>query len=139
MKGMLSNSESIRRDKQPVRCTISLILHLKYLGTKWCQSFPLLCFCFMRSHFCSLWQLSWQKETLIHVWIKCQEIYSLKIWLGFLSVLHTLNWEDHDRFAKGIAEVEIANSRNWNIFTEGVNKKCTKPLVKRGSQNANGS
>ena len=42
IKGMLQNSESVVRNKQPVSGTISFKLHLKYLGTKWCKSFLLL-------------------------------------------------------------------------------------------------
>lgn len=42
MKGMLSNSESETRNKQPLRGTIYFKLHLKYLGTKWYRSFSLL-------------------------------------------------------------------------------------------------
>lgn len=42
MKVVLSNSESVIRNKQPVRSTVSFKLYLKYLGTKWRKSFLLI-------------------------------------------------------------------------------------------------
>lgn len=135
---MLSISESVIKDKQPVRGTTSLKLHLNIWAQNYIWIFYCLLFCFMRFHFLlsmAVKLAEWNSASCLN---KVSWNLQFKNLSSILSVLHTLHWEDHDKFIKIVtAGMEVASPRNWNImFTEGVNKKWTKSISKIGFWNA---